>query len=247
VPPLKYGILGDIHANLSALQTALSALERAQVDEVISVGDVVGYGAAPLACIQLLQERGVHVVKGNHDAACVGEQDDRYFNRYARDAIRWTRSQLDPTTLRWLRDLPLTLTLDHCQVAHGTLADPAGFEYLLGVQNARPSIRVMERPVCFVGHSHIPITIVEPMDAVGRLGFSPDTSIDLRDARRAIVNVGSVGQPRDEDPRLAVAIYDAGTGALVLERHEYDIDTEVRRIRAAGLPTVLGDRLWLGL
>lgn len=244
---MRYGILGDIHANLSALEVALGVLDRAGVNAIVSVGDVVGYGAAPQQCIRLLRERGVHVVRGNHDAACSGLLDDEYFNRYAREAVRWTQSQLSAAELEWLRGLPLTLELDHCHVAHGTLAGAEHFDYLLGVENARPSIQAMAKSVCFVGHSHLPVTVIEPKESVGRLGYSPDPAVDLTESRRAIVNVGSVGQPRDEDPRLAVAIYDANEQWVRIERHAYDIDVEATRIAAAGLPKILGDRLWLGI
>lgn len=244
---MRYGILGDIHANLSALETAIAALEQVGVDQILSVGDVVGYGAAPKECIRLLQDRSALVVQGNHDAACAGVLNDEYFNRYAREAVRWTQGELDEDDLAWLRDLPLTLTLEHCQVAHGTLAGPENFDYLMGVENARPSIQVMTRPVCFVGHSHLPITVLEPRESVGRIGFSPDSVVDLSESRRTIVNVGSVGQPRDEDPRLAVAIYDVDAETVEIQRHEYDIAAEAKRITDAGLPRVLADRLWIGL
>ncbi|MEO0653052.1 MAG: metallophosphoesterase family protein [Planctomycetota bacterium] len=244
---MRYGILGDIHANLTALGVALSVLDDAKVDAIISVGDVVGYGAAPRECIDLLKSRQVHVVRGNHDAACCGQLDDEYFNRYAREAVRWTRKQLSEQELRWLSELPLTLELEHCHVAHGTLAGAEHFDYLLGVENARPSIQAMTKPVCFVGHSHLPVTVMEPRESVGRLGYSPDPTVDLSESRRAIVNVGSVGQPRDEDPRLAVALYDVDEAWVRIERHPYDIETEANRITEAGLPKILGDRLWLGI
>ena len=244
---MRYGILGDIHANLSALSVALGVLDSAGVDQIVSVGDVVGYGAAPAECIALLRERRVQVVQGNHDAACAGRLDDEYFNRYAREAVRWTQGQLSQDDLAWLGQLPLSLELEHCHVAHGTLAGPEHFDYLLGVENARPSIQAMRKPVCFVGHSHLPITVIEPREAVGRLGYSPDSEVDLSETRRAIVNVGSVGQPRDEDPRLAVALYDTEEAFVRIERHPYDITTEAERIVSAGLPKILGDRLWLGI
>jgi diadenosine tetraphosphatase ApaH/serine/threonine PP2A family protein phosphatase len=244
---MRYGILGDIHSNLTALEKALEVLEAARVDEIISVGDVVGYGAAPSACIQRLIELDATVVQGNHDAACGNVLDASYFNRYARAAVEWTREQLSPDETEWLAQLPLDADLEHCHVAHGTLADPGNFDYLLGVESARSSIQEMTLPLCFVGHSHLPITVLEPREAVGRLGYSPDSVIDLNGIRRAIVNVGSVGQPRDEDPRLAVGIYDADTHVVTIERHEYAIEVEARRILDAGLPKILADRLWLGI
>lgn len=244
---MKYGILGDIHANLSALVAALDEFDRRGVSVVLSVGDVVGYGAAPKETVRLLRDRGVQTVKGNHDAACVGEEDDRYFNRYARDAVRWTRTALGRDELDWLAQLPLTLELEHCHVSHGTLDVPEAFEYMLGVQNAHSSIEIMTRPVCFVGHSHVPVTVVQPAESPHRLALAPDPFIDLTEVKHAVINVGSVGQPRDEDPRLAVGIFDVEAWTVEIVRREYDIGREAARIRDAGLPDVLADRLWLGL
>lgn len=244
---MKVGVLGDVHSNLCALEAALAELDRRGVDRIVSVGDVVGYGAAPRETIDLLREREVAVVKGNHDAACVGEEDARYFNRYAREAVEWTARELEPVHMTWLRELPYTLDLEVCQVAHGTLDDPGSFEYMLGIPNAQASIAQMTSPVCFVGHSHIPVTVLQPIESPGRLALAPDPYVDLSESSRAVVNVGSVGQPRDQDPRLAVGVFDSLERSIEIVRCEYDVEREAARIRSAGLPTVLADRLWLGL
>ena len=135
---MKYGILGDIHSNLSALRAVLERMDVAGVDTFVSVGDVVGYGAAPSECIALLRERGAVVVKGNHDAACVNELDERTFNPYARAAVAWTRTVISAEERRWLKGLPLVATLEHCQVAHGTLHRPELFDYILSLSDADP-------------------------------------------------------------------------------------------------------------
>ena len=244
---MKYGVLGDIHGNLSALETVLARLDQEGVDVLISVGDVVGYGAAPHECIELLRAREAIVVKGNHDAACVGELSDRYFNPYARAAVAWTRGVLTRDEARWLRSLPLVATLEHCQVAHGTLFRPELFDYVCTTSDAEPSLDIMQRPVCFVGHSHVPITMLRLADSPGRTAYTLDPEVSLQDVERALVNVGSVGQPRDEDPRAAVALYDSGAKRAWITRLEYDIDREARRIRAAGLPDVLAERLRIGV
>jgi len=244
---MKYGILGDIHANLSALQTVLEHMDRANVDTLISVGDVVGYGAAPSQCIALLRERGAVVVKGNHDAACVNELDDRTFNPYARAAVAWTRARLSPEECRWLRGLPLIATLEHCQVAHGTLYRPELFDYILSTSDAEASLDVMTRPVCFVGHSHIPLTVMRFADDPKRSAYMREPEIDLSETVRALINVGSVGQPRDENPLTAYALFDSDLRRASILRVPYDIEAEVRRIKSAGLPPVLGDRLTIGV
>ena len=244
---MKYGILGDIHGNLSALDVALAAFREARVDCVVSVGDVVGYGAAPRECIERLRALDAVVVKGNHDAACTGEIDIRYFNNYARDAVRWTQSVLTEEELLWLRELPMVTHLEHCSVAHGTYHKPELYDYIQSTTDADPSLDEMILPVCFVGHTHVPVTLLRLKDDPLRTAYTVDPEIDLSESARALVNVGSIGQPRDEDPRTAFAIYDSRQDRVSIRRAPYDIDVEARRIRAAGLPSVLADRLFLGV
>ena len=244
---MKYGILGDIHSNISALRAVLERLDDAGVDTLVSVGDVVGYGAAPSECIALLRERGAVVVKGNHDAACVNEIDERTFNPYARAAVAWTRTAIDEDEKRWLKGLPLVATLEHCQVAHGTLHRPELFDYILSLSDADPSLDEMTRPVCFVGHSHIPLTVMRFADDPGRTAYTCDTAVDLSETIKALINVGSVGQPRDENPLTAYVLFDAERQRSELLRIPYDVEAEVARIAEAGLPRVLGERLRIGV
>lgn len=244
---MKYAILGDIHANLCALQAVLAAIEGDGVDRILSVGDVVGYGAAPRQAIQILRELDVTVVKGNHDAACVGEIDPAYFNPYARAAVDWTVTQLEPGDLAWLKALPLVAEFEHCLVAHGTLSQPERFDYIQSVADAEPSLEELTRPVCFVGHTHVPVSIMRLVDDPTRTCYTMDPVLDLAEVRGAIVNVGSVGQPRDEDPRAAYGLFDTEEGCVTIRRVEYDIEREAERIRAAGLPGMLAERLFLGV
>ncbi len=244
---MKYGILGDIHGNLSALDTALGALERDGAQVLISVGDVVGYGAAPKECIARLREVGAHVVLGNHDAAAIGRLDMIYFNQYAKEAVLWTQRVLSAEERDWLGALPLTRHLDHCSVAHGTLHRPELFDYIQTTEDADPSLDIMPLPVCFVGHSHVPVMLLRLRDDPTRTAFTPDAQVDLADVQRALVNVGSVGQPRDEDPRTAYALFDTELNRVEIRRLDYDIDREAHRIRSAGLPRMLADRLYLGV
>ena len=244
---MRYGILGDIHANLSALDTVLACLAKDEVQQIISVGDVVGYGAAPRECIARLREIGAAVVLGNHDAASIERLDMVYFNAYARDAVLWTRKVLTQADREWLGELPLARHLEHCSVAHGTLFRPELFDYIQTPEDADPSLDIMPLGVCFVGHSHVPVTLLRLKDDPTRTAYTVDAEIDVDDAHRALVNVGSVGQPRDEDPRAAYAIYDSELGRVWIRRVPYDISREAARIRRAGLPTMLADRLFLGV
>jgi diadenosine tetraphosphatase ApaH/serine/threonine PP2A family protein phosphatase len=243
---MRYGIFGDIHSNLSALRAAHAALTQRGVERFLSVGDVVGYGAAPGECIDFLQDIDALVVRGNHDAACAGLLDPIEFNVSARQAIAWTRRHLEREHLEWLRQLPLTLKLADCQVTHGSFENPAEFNYTLDIETAAPSFSFIER-VGFVGHSHIPIMVVQPYEAGGKLALCVEDSLLLDEIHKALINVGSVGQPRDEDPRCAVGYFDSEAQRIEILRLAYDLDREVARIRQAGLPTVLADRLRLGL
>ena len=244
---MKYGVLGDIHANLSALETVLACFEREGVERVLSVGDIVGYGAAPRECIELVRKVEAVVVMGNHDAACVGRIDILYFNNYAREAVRWTQSVLTDEECAWLAALPYTVDLDHCSVGHGTFHRPELFDYIQSTTDADPSLDAMELPVCFVGHTHVPVALLRLRDDPLRTAYTIEDEIDLSEVHRALINVGSVGQPRDEDPRCAYAIYDTDAERVWIRRVEYDIEREAARIRAAGLPSVLADRLHLGV
>jgi predicted phosphodiesterase len=244
---MRYGILGDIHGNLAALETVLDCLSRESIDQMISVGDIVGYGAAPRACIALVREAGAAVVMGNHDAACIGRLDMMYFNAYAREAALWTQGVLTAEDRTWLGSLPFARHLDHCSVAHGTLHRPELFDYIQSPQDADPSLEIMPLPVCFVGHTHVPVTLLRLKDDPHRTAYTIDAEVDLREAHRALVNVGSVGQPRDEDRRTAYAVYDSDEERVWIKRVDYDIDLEASRIRNAGLPSMLADRLYLGV
>lgn len=244
---MKYGILGDIHSNLSALQAVVACFEKEAVERVLSVGDIVGYGAEPRECIELVRALDAVVVKGNHDAACVGEIDIRYFNNYAREAVRWTQSVVTEADCDWLSSLPFTADLDHCSVSHGTYFRPELFDYIQSTTDGDPSLDAMVLPVCFVGHTHVPVTLLRLKDDPLRTAYTVDTEIDVSEAHRALINVGSVGQPRDEDPRAAYAIYDSSSDRAWIRRVAYDIEREAHRIRAAGLPSVLADRLFLGV
>jgi diadenosine tetraphosphatase ApaH/serine/threonine PP2A family protein phosphatase len=244
---MRYGVLGDIHGNLAALEAVLAALARERVDSIVTVGDVVGYGAAPRECIALLREHGVLAVMGNHDAAVLDQLDTAYFNVYARAAAAWTRGILVRTDRSWLASLPLALHLEHCSVAHGTLHRPELFNYIQTPDDADPSLDVMPLPVCFVGHSHVPVTLMRLRSDPARTAYTVEPEVDVEEAHRALVNVGSVGQPRDEDPRTAYAVFDSDRGHVSIRRLPYDIDREADRIRRSGLPSMLADRLYLGV
>lgn len=244
---MRYGVLGDIHSNLAALDAVLDRFEAEGVERILSVGDIVGYGAHPSECIRRVRSVGATVVKGNHDAACVGELELRYFNGPARAAVLWTQGVVSPEELRWLKSLPLTVDLEDCCVGHGTYFRPELFDYIQSTSDADPSLDAMPVPVCFVGHTHVPVTLLRLAEDPAHTAYTLESEIDLSEAHRALINVGSVGQPRDEDPRAAYGIFDSRERRAWIRRVAYDVEAEAQAIRAAGLPPVLADRLFLGV
>lgn len=240
---MRIAILADIHSNLEALEAVLAALRRTRIDQYVCVGDVVGYGADPDACVARVRETCDVVIAGNHDWAVAGRLSMEFFNTYARDAIAWTRTKLSPDDVSWLRDLPIRTDLEGiATLVHSTLHNPAAFDYLLTSYDAHLSMAVLELPLCFVGHSHIPITFMEK----GGLGFTFADVIDLTKVDKAIVNPGSIGQPRDENPAAAYGILDTVKRKVTLHRVAYDIAAAAGKIERAGLPKVLADRLYVG-
>lgn len=244
---MKYGILGDIHANLEALEAVTRCLERERVERVLCVGDVVGYGASPAECIDRVRALGALCVLGNHDAAVADRLDPSDFNPPARKAVVWTRSTLGRSHRRWLAELPLLLEEEDFALAHGTYVRPERFDYVTRPSDADASLAAMNAPTCFIGHTHVPVTMLRAEPTSRRTRREMQAEIDLRDVHRALVNVGSVGQPRDGDARAAFALYDSENRALRIERIAYDVERAAERIRAEGLPEVLADRLLSGL
>lgn len=239
---MRYGIIADIHSNLEALEAVLSRLEEEGVDAYLSTGDLVGYGADPEACIRRVRELDTTVVAGNHDWAVANRLSLDYFNAHAREAIYWTQDRLGEEDVRYLRELELTAIVGDVTMVHGTLYAPENFDYLLTSYDAHLSFKVQETPLCLVGHSHVPITFV--LD--GTVSFSFETETDLSGVDKAIVNPGSVGQPRDENRKAAYGVYDTETRVFKACRTEYDIEAATSKILRAGLPEILAERLWVG-
>lgn len=245
---MRIGILGDIHSNLEALQSAISALQEEAVDHWVQVGDIVGYGARPSECIRLVRDLNCTVCLGNHDAAVVGLLSTEYFNPYARQAVEWTRGQIDGDDTDFLRQLPLVVEREHYTVVHGSLHLPEEFGYVMSVVEAKDSLRAQKSRACFVGHSHVPAIYMQDSDAEDvHVVYSPEFTAQTESAAKILVNVGSVGQPRDEDPRATYSIYDTESLEASIKRVEYDIASAQESILAAGLPEVLANRLALGV
>ena len=240
---MRYGILGDIHANIQALDAVLGELARERVDHYISVGDIVGYGGDPTTCIDRVRSIKATVVAGNHDWAVVGKLDTSFFNVYAKAAVDWTASVLSADEKAWLANLPLSTELEnHITVAHATVDAPEHFDYIQTYYDAVRSINAMKTPVAFTEHSHVPVAFL----VKDSLSLSMEAHISLQGVHRALVNVGSIGQPRDENPMAAFALYDTQSREYELRRVRYDIKGACDRIRKVGLPAILAERLKFG-
>jgi diadenosine tetraphosphatase ApaH/serine/threonine PP2A family protein phosphatase len=242
---MRVAVVADIHANLTAFDAVAS--DWGKVDEVWCLGDVVGYGPEPNECVARLRGLPHVCIAGNHDYAALGKIDVDDFNPAARAAAEWTAKQLSADSRAYLGALQETERKEPFTLVHGSPASPI-WEYLLDTGAASASFEQLETPHALIGHSHVPLMFVA--EAGGRVGgqlLHPGPALDLAGARR-ILNPGSVGQPRDGDPRASYAIV-AGDGdqlTFELRRVPYDISTTQVRMRAAGLPPALADRLAIG-
>lgn len=242
--PRLVGIFSDIHGNLEALKTVLEDLDRKGVDFVLCCGDVVGYGAHPNECVNLLRERDIPTIAGNHDYAALSLIDITYFNEVAKRAITWTRQALAKENEEFLRKLPLTLEMNDMLFVHASPRSPESWNYVITMGDARQSFQHYGQKVCFIGHTHTPF-IVENQE--GKLTCPAVPSITLREGCRYLVNVGSVGQPRDRNPDACYALYDREKGTVEICRVEYDLSKTQDEIRVQGLPVELAERLAYGL
>jgi len=246
---VKYLILSDIHANLQALDAVLATASAASWDRAIVLGDLVGYGADPNAVIErVLALQPLAVIRGNHDKVACGLDDGSSFNQVARFAAAWTSEQLTAAYRDYLRNLPPGPQIidDGLEICHGSPFDED--HYIFDADDAIRAADAARRQLCLFGHTHLPVVFLRSGSELD--GFVPPETptplkLELAPNVRYLVNVGSVGQPRDGDPRAAFAIYDSD-GALFMYRMPYDVEGAQRRILAAGLPPSLANRLAIG-
>lgn len=236
-------VISDIHGNLEALDAVLADARREEVDAIVCLGDVVGYGADPNACLERVRAEAKATVLGNHDAAACNPRLADNFNEVARAAIAWTRQTLTPDNLEVLQHLPYDFVEADTRYVHASPDEPAGWHYILTEQEAWNAFEACAEPVCFVGHSHVPLRVLMRR---GRLVVAEADVVDIGPDERALLNVGSVGQPRDGDWRASYALWDPAARRMVARRVEYDLEKAARKIREAGLPEVLAKRLTVG-
>lgn len=233
---MKYAIISDIHSNLEALQKALGIIDEKKVDEIICLGDIVGYGANPNECTELVKERCPIVVLGNHDAAALDTTIADEFNAVARKAAVWTANTLKQENHDFLSSLPYIHQKESLLFVHSSPHTPEEWEYIINSDDAIDAFRFFTEKICFIGHTHVP-------GIYSQRGRAKMINSD----EQFIINVGSIGQPRDGNPMLAFGIFDASMWSYELIRSEYDIQQASEKIFAAGLPEELAYRLMYGM
>lgn len=237
---MRWAILSDIHSNLEALEEAFAYLRNEKVDQCLFLGDYVGYGANPNECLELIAKVAGKMVAGNHDKALYDNDLAACFSDFAYEALLWTRGQIRPQWQGFLTPLPLLHKTESFTMAHGSIDCPETFQYLFYFDDAAPSFERMQTPVGFVGHTHVPQIFLK---RAKQAAYLREGSYQLDKKEVYLVNPGSIGQPRDRDPRLSLALFDDHTYQLKLVRLPYDNQKAALKIREAGLPTYLADRL----
>jgi predicted phosphodiesterase len=240
---VRIAVISDVHSNLAALEAVLSGIDAAPPDEIWCLGDVVGYGPRPNECCEIVESRADICLGGNHDLAVRGTIDLDEFRGDAAVAARWTRDILSDSARAFLGRLEPQGERDGVALYHGSARDPV-WEYVLSDESAAATLAISPRPLVLVGHSHVALE-VEWREDVLTGGLAPDgTRVDARG--RVLLNPGSVGQPRDGEPRAAYLVLDRDEETATFHRVDYDIERTQAEMRAAGLPEPLSARLARG-
>lgn len=243
---MRTALISDIHGNLEALTAVLEDIDNQDVDKIHSLGDVVGYGADPKACLDLVIDRCDARLMGNHEYTVLGLQSMDYYNEAAKTAITWTRSRLLEEDLSAIADFKIDFAADDYYLVHSSPYQPERWHYIFTEEEARLAFQHLKGSICFYGHSHVPTVISGGDGTKIRLRAGHTFEPDLEECRY-LVNVGSVGQPRDRDPRACYAIFDDEQSLVTLRRVEYDIAAAQEKMSAATLPEILVSRLAAGV
>jgi predicted phosphodiesterase len=246
---MRYAIISDIHSNFEALQAVWDKLQIIGYDQIICLGDVVGYGPSPVECIEFLQQHNIITVKGNHDeytAAVDSDPSCWEMQDYATQSIIWTKQQLQAKHLNWLRQLPYTIKHDSIQFVHASMETMEGeyWPYVLDKKNAEFHFYLQESNVAFFGHTHIPLFFSSGRGKI-TMEMLKTKKLPLN-FTKFFINPGAVGQPRDADRRAAILTYDAAMRKITPVRVEYDIEKTCKKINKSGLPSILAARLSRG-
>lgn len=240
-------ILSDIHSNLDALDAVTAELDAAGIDNVVCLGDVVGYAAYPDECISRIRKRGWHTVLGNHDDAMDNAPAKAQMNDVANAGIRLAEKQVSTDNRKWLGALPMRFSRTHMTFTHASLDSSGDWPYLIDVESALLHFLAQQNPLCFVGHTHRPMVVHWQRAAKLDVLIPNEEPFTIAKTGKTTINVGSVGQPRDGDPRACYVRFYPGTHHVEFHRVEYDVKSAQNAIRKAGLPAFAAKRLEQGL
>jgi predicted phosphodiesterase len=215
---VRYAIISDIHANLGALQSVLADIVAQKCTHVACLGDIVGYGANPKECLDIIRGMDIPVVRGNHDDFIGNDYDPEWFNDASAESVSWTRAQLTAEDRKWLRTLDLVKIVANFTLVHSTLEKPQKWAYTFGNSDATVSFARQETPLCFYGHTHVPVAFVKDSSVRG----GTFTKFKIEPGKQYLINAGSVGQPRDGNPKPAYVIYDIDLQTIELRRVAFE-------------------------
>ncbi len=242
---MRYGIVSDIHSNIDALSEVLTILKKSSIDQYLCLGDIIDYGADPSPCVELVKSLNPIAVVGNHEWAFFHPEIIDSFNKYAKKSIVWTVAQVSVSQKKYLNSLPLTQEKENFILVHSSLEEPEKFNYVFSLRDLQMNFQLLKKKICFFGHSHIPgIYVYNPEER--KVEILPETEVKFENGKKYLVNVGSVGQPRDRNPAASFAIYDTEKEIFGIKRCFYDVKKAQEKIIRTGLPQFLAKRLALG-
>lgn len=241
---MLYGICSDIHSNAVAFEAVIASMKDNNVERKVCHGDLVGYGADPDECVRLARENMDICIIGNHDSVAIKHESSAGFNPYAKQAIEWTQNHLSDESVSFLRTLPYICEENDICFVHASPLSPADWVYVTELEDALDAFEHFKGRYCFVGHTHSPVIVASRPNAIPKI--LDEYEYRIEDTERLLVNVGSVGQPRDRDPRSCWCLLDTETKCVRLIRVDYDVYQTQERMKKAGMPSFLIDRLSVG-
>jgi predicted phosphodiesterase len=241
---MKYAFFSDVHANLEALKAVILDFQEEKIDKIFFLGDAVGYGPNPNECIELIDQIAEVKLIGNHDYAALGLMETDYFNQYAAESMSWTKTSLKKNVIEIMRKFTMKAEVDDIMVVHSSPKEPEMWHYILDMTDVEENFKYFSQKICLVGHTHRPFIVSR--DNEGNCTISNRPEEKLNDNRRYLINIGSVGQPRDGDPRSCYVVYDNKNHIIRYKRVAYNYDVTQKRMASLGLPEYLIERLAIG-
>lgn len=241
---MRFALISDIHANLHALQAVLQKIDKLSVSNIHCLGDVVGYGCDPVACLDLVVENCDIKLLGNHEYSLLGLVSASHLNSVAKKSMAWTTAQVSDREFSIIADFDMDAVFDNCYLVHASPFEPDQWHYILSTPDAEPGFEQFSQQLCFVGHTHLPMIFSKAQS--GKLNCKAGHDFDPDEETRYIINIGSVGQPRDKDPRASFVVVDTDNQEVNFHRVEYDIKATQAKMAAANMPQLLIERLEVG-